>query len=91
MEEISVLEEAKGINGLPNFLPRTAFLTLLRRKVKEISHTPSEFIRKMWAFIEDVVVRVLLHHSENYPQLQSFTRRGAAQNLVEKMRNRSSA
>ncbi|XP_008780399.2 dynamin-related protein 4C [Phoenix dactylifera] len=88
MEEIAVLEEAKGIDGLPNFLPRSAFRTLLRRKVKEISQIPSEFIRKMWAYIEDVVVRVLLHHSENYPQLQSLTRR-AAENLVEKMRNRS--
>ncbi|XP_010916801.2 dynamin-related protein 4C-like [Elaeis guineensis] len=88
MEEIAVLGEAKGINGLPNFLPRTAFLILLRRKVKEISHTPSEFVRKMWAYIEDVVLRVLLHHSEDYPQLQSLTRR-AAENLIEKMRNRS--
>uniref|UniRef100_A0A2N9FR68 Dynamin-type G domain-containing protein n=1 Tax=Fagus sylvatica TaxID=28930 RepID=A0A2N9FR68_FAGSY len=31
MEEIMVLEEAKGI-GLPNFLPRSAFLTVLQKK-----------------------------------------------------------
>ncbi|XP_038984915.1 dynamin-related protein 4C-like [Phoenix dactylifera] len=88
MEEIAVLEEAKGINGLPNFLPRHAFLNLLRRKVRDISHAPGEFVRKVWAYIEEVVIRVLLHHSENYPQIQPMVRR-AAQNLVGIMRNQS--
>lgn len=88
MEEIAVLEEAKGIGGLPNFLPRNAFLTLLRRKVNEISHTPVEFVRKVWAYIEEVVIRVLLHHSDNYPQIQPSIRR-AAQNLIVNMRNKS--
>ncbi|KAA8538906.1 hypothetical protein F0562_025598 [Nyssa sinensis] len=63
MEEITVLEEAKGI-GLPNFLPRTAFLTILQRKVKAISGTPIDFVAK------------------------SSTRR-AAQNLIAKMKERS--
>ncbi|XP_010264116.1 PREDICTED: dynamin-related protein 4C [Nelumbo nucifera] len=87
MEEIRVLEEAKGIE-LPNFLPRTAFLTILQRKVKEISDTPVNFVQDVWAYTEDVVVRVLMHHSEGYPQLQSCTRR-AAQNLIAKMKNHS--
>ncbi|KAA8538908.1 hypothetical protein F0562_025600 [Nyssa sinensis] len=87
MEEIAVLEEAKGI-GLPNFLPRTAFLTILQRKVKAISGTPIDFVAKVWDYIEDVVLTVLMSHSENYPQLQSSTRR-AAQNLIAKMKERS--
>ena len=39
MDEIRVLEEAKGI-GLPNFLARSSFLTVLQEKVQRISHTP---------------------------------------------------
>ncbi|XP_073110417.1 dynamin-related protein 4C [Elaeis guineensis] len=88
MEEIVVLEEAKGINGLPNFLPRNAFLILLRRKVKDMSHGPGEFVQKVWAYVEEVVIRVLLHHSENYPQIQPLIRR-ASQNLIGNMRNHS--
>ncbi|GAB4856833.1 hypothetical protein Ancab_014751 [Ancistrocladus abbreviatus] len=38
VEGIQILEEAKGI-GLPNFLSRTAFLTILQSKVKRISRT----------------------------------------------------
>jgi GTP-binding protein EngB required for normal cell division len=41
MEEMRVLEETKGIN-LPNFLPRSAFLVLLKKKVetiKQVSYT----------------------------------------------------
>ncbi|KAE9459425.1 hypothetical protein C3L33_08691, partial [Rhododendron williamsianum] len=45
LEEIWVLKETKGI-GLPNFLPRTAFLMILQKKVKEISKTPVDFIAK---------------------------------------------
>ncbi|KAA8538982.1 hypothetical protein F0562_025674 [Nyssa sinensis] len=62
MEEITVLQEAKG--------------------------TPVEFVAKVWNYIETVVLAVLMHHSENYPQLQSSTRR-AAQNLIAKMKERS--
>ncbi|XP_043721496.1 dynamin-related protein 4C-like [Telopea speciosissima] len=87
MEEIKVLEEAKGIE-LPNFLPRTAFLGILQSRVKQISNTPVEFVEKVWNYIENVVVRVLTFHSESYPQLQSCTRR-AAQNLISKMKNQS--
>ncbi|KAK8971284.1 Dynamin-related protein 4C [Platanthera guangdongensis] len=87
MEEIGILEEARGI-GLPNFLPRTAFLTLLQLKVKEVSSLPQDFVSKVWCYLEDVVLRVLDQAAENYPPLQACTRR-AAQNLVEKMRRKS--
>ncbi|CAA0812174.1 Dynamin-related protein 4C [Striga hermonthica] len=87
LDEISVLEETKAI-GLPNFLPRTAFLTLLQKKVKMVSFTPFEFVEKMWAYIENVVVTVLTKHSDNYPQLMSSTKR-AAQNLLAMKKKQS--
>ncbi|XP_030540787.1 dynamin-related protein 4C-like isoform X3 [Rhodamnia argentea] len=87
LEELDVLEEAKGI-GLPNFLPRSAFLTLLQRKVKGISSKPPSFVARVWDYIEGVVIRVLMHHSENYPQLQSSTRR-AASNLINKTKEKA--
>ncbi|KAL3749806.1 hypothetical protein ACJRO7_010864 [Eucalyptus globulus] len=75
--EIEVLKEAKGI-GLPDFLTRTAFLTLLQRKVEGIlSKQPSLGVR-VWDYIETV----------NYPQLQSLTRR-AASNLIRKMKGKT--
>ncbi|KAK8971283.1 Dynamin-related protein 4C [Platanthera guangdongensis] len=87
LEEIAILEEARGI-GLPNFLPRTAFLTLLQMKVKEVSSMPHDFVLKVWCYMEDVILRVLDEAAVNYPPLQACTRR-AAQNLVEKMRRKS--
>ncbi|KAJ4957309.1 hypothetical protein NE237_014092 [Protea cynaroides] len=87
LEEIKILEEAKGIE-LPNFLPRTAFLCILQSRVKEISNAPVEFVEKVWIYIENVVVRVLTYHSDSYPQLQSCTKR-AAQNLMSKMKDQS--
>ncbi|KAM0936083.1 putative dynamin stalk domain, GTPase effector domain, Dynamin superfamily [Dioscorea sansibarensis] len=46
MEEIKVLEEAKAI-GLPNFLPESTFMTLLKGKIDGISHIPIEFVKKL--------------------------------------------
>ncbi|KAL2941595.1 Dynamin-related protein 4C [Bienertia sinuspersici] len=86
-EEVQVLEEAKGI-GLPNFLPRGGFLTILQRKVKGISGNPVDFVEKVWLYVENVVVKVLMHHCNNYPQLQSSTKR-AANNLIIKMKDQS--
>ncbi|OVA17171.1 Dynamin central domain [Macleaya cordata] len=87
VEEIKVLEETKGI-GLPNFLPRAAFLTILQRRVNQVADTPIEFAQNVWNYVEDVFVRVLLMKSESYPQLQSFLR-WTAHNLMAKVRNRS--
>ncbi|KAJ7947205.1 Dynamin-related protein 4c-like [Quillaja saponaria] len=87
MEEIGVLEEAKFI-GLPNFLPRVAFLTILQRKVKGISSMPIGFVEDVWNYIEDVVISVLNRHSENYYQLQ-MSIRPAGHNLVSKMKEKS--
>ncbi|KAI3916079.1 hypothetical protein MKW98_004520 [Papaver atlanticum] len=38
-EEVKVLGETKGI-GLPNFLPRAAFLTILQRRIEVVADTP---------------------------------------------------
>ncbi|XP_060671195.1 dynamin-related protein 4C-like [Ziziphus jujuba] len=87
MDEIKILEETKDIS-LPNFLPRTAFLSILQRKVKEISGMPIEFVDKLWNYVEEVVMIVLMHHVGDYYQLQLSTRR-AANNLIAKMKEKS--
>ncbi|KAH6835358.1 Dynamin related protein 4C [Perilla frutescens var. hirtella] len=80
LDEIKILEETKSI-GLPNFLPKSAFLTLLHNKVKAISAIPLDCVEKIWSYIQKVVTSVLLRHCENYPQLIACTRR-AAQNVI---------
>ncbi|KAK6158198.1 hypothetical protein DH2020_005512 [Rehmannia glutinosa] len=87
LDEIKILEETKSI-GLPNFLPKTAFHTLLQKKVKAISLKPFDFVEKVWSYVENVVISVLLKHSDNYPQLLSCTRR-AAHNLIAKKKQQS--
>ncbi|KAM1738015.1 hypothetical protein ACFX11_013880 [Malus domestica] len=87
MKEIKILEEAKGIS-LPNFLPRNAFLSILQGKVDEISSIPIAFVEKVWSYIEEVVISVLMHYTENYHQLQLSARR-AGHNLMAKMKERS--
>ncbi|KAF5182598.1 dynamin-related protein 4C [Thalictrum thalictroides] len=87
MEEISVLQETKAI-GLPNFLPRAAFLTVLQRKVKEVSDIPIDFVQMVWSYIEEVVVKVVSFHADAYPQLQNSIRR-ATHNLILKVKDKS--
>jgi len=64
MDEIKMLQECKGI-GLPNFVP--SLLSSLFCKVKLVSDTPFDFVNKVWCYLEDVFVQVLLKHSDNYP------------------------
>ena len=87
MEEIKILEETKGIS-LPNFLPRNAFLISLQGKVNEISSIPIAFEEKVWSYIEEVVISVLISYTGNYHQLQLSARR-AGHNLMTKMKERS--
>ena len=70
MEEIKVLDETKGI-WQPNFLPHTAFLTVLQLvlMVNGISSIPISFAEKVWNYVEEVVISVIMHHSDNYRQL----------------------
>ncbi|KAM5551608.1 hypothetical protein ABKV19_026449 [Rosa sericea] len=87
MEEIRILGEAKRMS-LPNFLPRSAFLFILQGKVKGISSIPIRFVEKIWGYIEDVMISVLMKHSDSYYQLQLYAKR-AAHNLIAKMKERS--
>lgn len=56
--------------------------------MNRISSIPLGFVEKIWSYIEDVVVSVLMRHSENYYQLQLSAKR-AGQNLMSKMKERS--
>ncbi|PRQ49959.1 putative dynamin central domain, GTPase effector domain, Dynamin superfamily [Rosa chinensis] len=57
-------------------------------KVKGISSIPIGFVEKVWSYIEEVVMSVLMHNTENYYQLQVCTRR-AGRNLITRMKERS--
>ncbi|GLU02374.1 hypothetical protein SLE2022_196260 [Rubroshorea leprosula] len=87
IEEIKVLEEAKGIE-LPNFLSHSAFLCILQRKVDRISSMPTDCVEQTWGYIERVVIAILKRHSEDYPQLKLATTR-AAKSLISKMKEQS--
>jgi GTP-binding protein EngB required for normal cell division len=84
MEEVRILEETKGIN-LPNFLPRSAFLVMLKKKVEIIDQVPQDLVNGVWQYVEDLVVKVLFKHSDNFPQVQASCRR-AVQSLMDKAR-----
>ncbi|CAN8244979.1 unnamed protein product [Cochlearia groenlandica] len=87
MDEIKILEECKCV-GLPNFLPRSAFLAILSQYVDAIQAKPVEFIKKTWDYIEDVISSVITKHSENFPQIQSYIKR-AGRNLICKTKEQS--
>ncbi|KAL6129487.1 hypothetical protein ACLB2K_072837 [Fragaria x ananassa] len=57
-------------------------------KVKGIESRPIEFVEKVWSYIEEVVMCVLMHNTEDYCQLQSCIRR-ASHNLITRMKERS--
>ncbi|KAL2343244.1 hypothetical protein Fmac_004529 [Flemingia macrophylla] len=87
MDEIKELEEAKWI-GLPNFLPRSAFSSILQQKVRGISDMPIGFVENVWNYVEDVLISVINRHSANYTQLLFSTRR-AGQVLISKKKQNS--
>ncbi|MCL7033068.1 hypothetical protein MKW94_005531 [Papaver nudicaule] len=67
-------EETKGIR-LPKFLPRTAFQTILQRRIDIVVESPAEFVEKAWNYVEDVFVHSFI--------------RWAAHNLIKKVRAQS--
>jgi GTP-binding protein EngB required for normal cell division len=87
VEEMRVLEESRGIT-LPNFLPRSALQVLLKKKVESIVHVPHGLVKQVWEYVGDLVMRILLRHSHDYPQVQSSCRH-AVQSLMDKARQRS--
>ncbi|CAH8388587.1 unnamed protein product [Eruca vesicaria subsp. sativa] len=87
MDEIKVLEECKCV-GLPNFIPRSAFMAILSQHVDSIHEKPVEFIKNIWDYIEVVLSSVIAKHSENFPQIQSSIKR-AGRNLMCKIKEQS--
>ncbi|XP_014523444.1 dynamin-related protein 4C [Vigna radiata var. radiata] len=86
-DEINVLEEAKWI-GLPNFMPRIAFLSILQKKVRGISYMPIDFVENVWNYLEDVLITVINLHCDDYYQLLVSAKR-AAQVLISKKKQNS--
>ncbi|KAL1221079.1 Dynamin-related protein 4C [Cardamine amara subsp. amara] len=87
MDEIKILEECKCV-GLPNFIPRSAFLAILSQHVDDIQVKPVEFIKKIWDYIEVVLSSVITKYSDNLPQIQSSIKR-AGRNLISKIKEQS--
>ena len=87
MDEIKILDECKCV-GLPNFIPRSAFLAILSHYVDGIHSKPVEFIKKIWEYIEAVLIPVISKYAENFPQIQSSVKR-AGRNLITKMKEQS--
>ncbi|ESQ29441.1 hypothetical protein EUTSA_v10023322mg [Eutrema salsugineum] len=87
MDEIKILDECKCV-GLPNFIPRSAFLAILSQHVDGIHGKPVDFIKKIWDYVEMVLSSVLNKYSENFPQIQSSIKR-AGRNLICKMKEKS--
>ncbi|GLU02366.1 hypothetical protein SLE2022_196200 [Rubroshorea leprosula] len=87
IEEINVLEEAKGIE-LPNFHSHSAFLRIHQGKIDRIKSMPIDCVEQTWEYIESVVIAILTRLSENYPQLKHATTR-AAKSSISKMKKQS--
>ncbi|KAK1401891.1 Dynamin-related protein 4C [Heracleum sosnowskyi] len=82
LDEISVLQETKSV-ALPNFLPRSAFHSLLQLKVKTVSKIPVNFVSEIWDYMKTVVEEVMTQHFEDYPQLQSSIKRAVANQIIK--------
>lgn len=53
-DEIKVLDECKCV-GLPNFIPRSAFLAILSQQVDVVHVKPVDFIKQIWDYDETVL------------------------------------
>ncbi|GMN43449.1 hypothetical protein TIFTF001_012649 [Ficus carica] len=58
------------------------------RLVNGIASIPIAFVERLWHYIGEVVIAVLMSHVENYYQLQLSARR-TSHNLIAKMKDRS--
>ncbi|XP_015057749.1 dynamin-related protein 4C-like [Solanum pennellii] len=79
--EFMFLDEAQK-TGSPDFLD------VLKKKVREISVTTEEFVGKLWNYIEGVVIKALMHHSDSSLELQHFIKR-AVQNFIARRKDKS--
>ncbi|KAM3399195.1 hypothetical protein P3S68_002711 [Capsicum galapagoense] len=63
--------DVAAVNELPQHMSSVAEALATFMRIMS-SATPKEFVVKLWIYIERVVIKVLMHHSCNYPQLQHF-------------------
>ncbi|PWA36509.1 dynamin related protein 4C [Artemisia annua] len=86
VEEIKILEQFDAIR-LPYFIPHSAFLCLLKRKVNIISEFPVNFANKVCDYLDTVCVKVLVDHFGNYSGLLPAMRK-ATRNVVQNIKDR---
>jgi hypothetical protein len=63
---------------------------MLKNKMETVDQVPQDPVKDVWEYVEDLVQKIMLQHSENFIQVQSSCRR-AIQNLMEKTRARCAA
>jgi hypothetical protein len=73
-QEIMLLEEAQGIT-LPNILPHTALVSLLKNHIDSISETSRDLAMHVCDYLDKVICRVIDLKTESFPKLQSVSRR----------------
>jgi hypothetical protein len=56
---------------------------MLKNKMETVDQVPQDPVKDVWEYVEDLVQKIMLQHSENFIQVQSSCRR-AIQNLMEK-------
>ncbi|KAI3959198.1 hypothetical protein MKW92_027058 [Papaver armeniacum] len=57
-DEMKVSGERKSIR-LPNFLHRTAFQTILQRRINVLAERPTYFVGKAWNYVEDIFFEIV--------------------------------
>lgn len=78
--EIQLLRECMGVIS-PTYHPETVFNILLEREIDKIRETTDSCVSRIWNYIEDVMVKVLVLHAEYYPQLL-LVAKAATKNVI---------
>ncbi|GKC91031.1 dynamin-related protein 4C [Tanacetum coccineum] len=74
-DEIQLLEESKTL------CREQVFSLLLQRKIDNIYVISDSFVSRVWDYIESVILKVLVSHTQNYPQLTQSVKK-AAKNVI---------
>ena len=69
-KETVMREKAKGI-GLPNFLSRPVFLSLLQMLVDQITESSLELVFMVWECMENVILQFIDFYCQCYPWKQT--------------------
>jgi len=79
-EEIMLLEESQGIT-LPNFLPHSTLVSLLKNNIDSVSETSRSLAIHVCDYLDKIICRVIDLQTQSYPKLQSVSSR-AFQGLI---------